>query len=108
TLSWSEPVKELRFGQARRGIPMPLVQVLSILALRPMINWAVEAVERQTGVSLKDKVGPVYRCLTDQFADHSQRLGSALESANERAWRTLEIALVGESWRTWLDRQEDK
>ena len=51
---------------------------------------------------------PASGYLVDHFKDHSERLGDALKDANQRAWRTLEIALAGESLRTLLDRQEEK
>src|SRR5262249_21275783 len=41
-------------------------------------------------------------------SDHSRRLLDALEAANRKAWRSLEIALAGESLWTWFDREETK
>src|SRR5262249_2208165 len=38
------------------------------------------------------------RVLVDRFMDQSQRLTRALTRANVRAWRSLEIALAGETW----------
>jgi serine/threonine protein kinase len=54
----------------------------------------------------------VLNVLRRYFADHSQRLSRALEIANERAWRALEVALAGDSWwercRGLLARGEEK
>src|SRR5437764_1463595 len=36
--------------------------------------------------------------LTNHFTDHSQKLNLALQRANDRAWKALEIALSGDSW----------
>jgi serine/threonine protein kinase len=47
-----------------------------------------------------------------RFTDHSERLSTALEGANERAWRALELTLAGESlWERFkaaTARAEDK
>src|SRR5262249_22173330 len=49
---------------------------------------------------------------TERFTDHSQRLTVALQTANERSWKALEVALGGESlWdrcKGALARAEDK
>ena len=44
----------------------------------------------------------------DRFSDHSKNLTNALESASDRAWRALEIALAGETFLSWLHKAEDK
>lgn len=36
--------------------------------------------------------------LIDRFTDHSQLLARALRDATERAWKVLELSLVGDSW----------
>src|SRR5262249_11189069 len=36
--------------------------------------------------------------LSNRFSDHSQRLTRALERAQDRAWRAVELALAGSSW----------
>ena len=61
------------------------------------------------GVTAGDSAAEhVTRLLAGHFADHSQRLARALRTANERAWKALEIALAGESFWNWLDRPEDR
>ena len=70
---------------------MGVFQRLSVLALRQVVNVAGNAV----GISgAGDKT---VDALTKHFADHSQKLTVALERANERAWKALEIALAGDS-----------
>jgi len=45
----------------------------------------------------------------NHLTDHSQRLPAALAQANERAWKTLEIALGGKRlWDRLLALAEDK
>jgi hypothetical protein len=83
---------------------MGLLQNLSVLALRQVIDGASEA------VGIKSAAG-VIDFLADRFSNHSQRLIVALQTANEKAWKALEMALAGESlWsRLWnrLGRGED-
>jgi hypothetical protein len=72
---------------------MGVVLHLSALALRQLAGaagWAVGLDGAEAAVDL----------LAAHFTDHSQRLIKALRSANERAWKALELALAGESfWR---------
>lgn len=68
---------------------MGVVQNLSALALRPLIDGvggdhAPE--DALTGI------------LIDRFTEHQQRLASVLHQANERAWLALEIILTGEAF----------
>jgi hypothetical protein len=51
--------------------------------------------------------------LAERFTDHSQRLEAALQRATANAWRPLELALAGESFRErlrqgLLARKEDR
>jgi hypothetical protein len=50
----------------------------------------------------------VARFLADRIADQSLRIVEALILASDEAWRTLEIALVGESLSTTADRADDR
>ena len=36
--------------------------------------------------------------MSQRFSDHSKQLTRALERANDRAWRAVEVALAGRSW----------
>jgi hypothetical protein len=45
-----------------------------------------------------EKIAGVLQMLTDHFSDQGQRLGKALQTANERSWKTIELALAGDSW----------
>lgn len=47
---------------------------------------------------LGDRADSMLRFMSDRFGDHGRRLDAALRKANERAWRTLEVALAGRSW----------
>jgi hypothetical protein len=64
---------------------------LSVLALRQVVQGAANA------VGLGAAGDAVIGFLGDHFTDHSRRLTNALQSANDRAWRALELALAGES-----------
>ena len=39
----------------------------------------------------------VVKFLADRFTDHSQKLTAALQTANDRAWKAIEVALAGDS-----------
>ncbi len=65
---------------------------LSVLALRQLIDGACST------VGLSGTGEAVVGLLTRHFTDHSKKLTEALETANERAWKALEIALAGESF----------
>jgi len=79
---------------------------LSTFALRQLVGGACEA------VGVKDSGEAVVAFLTQRFTDHSQRLTKALQTANDNAWKALEIALAGDSlWercKAALARTEDK
>ncbi len=70
---------------------MGIMQNLSSLALRQVVDGACAVV----GVSGGGEA--VVSFLSRHFTDHSQKLTAALQSANERAWKALEVALAGES-----------
>jgi hypothetical protein len=73
---------------------MSLILSLSTLALRKAVDGACTAV----GVKeAKDTAVAVVALLNERFTDHSQHLTAALQGANERAWRALELSLGGES-----------
>jgi serine/threonine protein kinase len=83
---------------------MRVVQNLAVLALRQLVSGACEKV----GFDTEAVVG----FLAERFTDQSQRLTVALQEANERAWKALEIALAGESYwdrcKALLARAEDR
>src|SRR5262249_988781 len=82
------------------------VQHLSLLALRPVLDGAFKAVGLDAGADAA--VG----FLASRFTDHSTRLTAALQKANANAWRTLGLALAGDSWwdkvKVMLARREDQ
>src|SRR5262245_31129052 len=77
---------------------------LSILALRPVFSGAAGP----AGEAAAQGVGTLAGVLAERFVDQSQRLTAALQAANDRAWKSLEVALAGESLWGWLDPAEDR
>ena len=73
-------------------------QCLPLLALRQLAQ----------AIPQGEVVGAAADFLIERFTDHSQRLNRALQEANDLAWRSLEIALDGETLWTRVDRSEDK
>ena len=67
---------------------------LSSLALRQLVDGACTAVGVPEGGNTAVAVALF---LKERFTDHSQRLSAALLGANQRAWKALELALVGDS-----------
>ncbi len=66
---------------------------LSALALRQVVGGACEAIGVPAGAAIE----PLVNFLGERFSDQSQRLTDALKGANDRAWKSLEIALAGDS-----------
>src|SRR5689334_1328171 len=78
---------------------------LSMFALAPLVSGACRAV----GLSAAGEgLSVVARFLSDRLADHSLRVSDALQGAADRAWRTLELALAGETVVTVADRADDR
>ena len=73
---------------------MGTVLKLSALALREAAGGAAEAIGFKAGGVVAERV---IDFLVVRFTDQSLRLNEALQRANERAWKSLEIALAGES-----------
>jgi uracil-DNA glycosylase family 4 len=68
---------------------------LSTLALRQVVGGACRAAGFDAG---EGAVEGVVSFLASRFTDHSDQLLRALDEANDRAWRALEIALAGDSF----------
>ncbi|WP_439624471.1 WD40 repeat domain-containing protein [Gemmata sp.] len=84
---------------------MNLLSRASLFALGPLVSHACRAV----GVAaVGDGALAVSRFVADRVSDQSLRVVEALAAASERAWRSLEVALAGESLATALDRAEDR
>jgi len=85
-----------------------IVESMCKLALGDLIGD--ETAEKLAGFG--GIAGGVAWLLHHHFADHSQRLPRALYRSNQRAWKTLELALAGDGWLTklknLLTRGEDK
>src|ERR1019366_1689054 len=76
---------------------MSIVQDLSIIALRQ--------VAKAVGYGVGEAV---FSILVDRFTNHTEQLNKALKKANERAWQTLESALVGPSVFNLLKPTDDQ
>lgn len=75
-------------------MPMIIFRKLGSLALRQMAG---------------ERANDLLLLVENRLTDHSQRLTTALAQANERAWKTLEIALGGKRlWDRLLASAEDK
>src|SRR5436309_1631336 len=73
---------------------MGIVQKLSALAVQQLLDGTCKAV----GFGEAETAGTaVVGFLSRHFTDHSQALIRALQEANARAWKALEIALAGDS-----------
>lgn len=85
---------------------MNIVLSLSALAVRQLVDGACAA------LGVRESGEKVVAFLTERFTDHSGRLNDALQSANERAWKALEVALAGDTFwercRVLVARAEDK
>jgi hypothetical protein len=87
---------------------MPILQNLSVLALRQFVHHACTAIGLHVGMETTEKVS---QFLSQRFRDHSLRLVKALETSNGRAWQVLEISLADDSFwarcRLWLAPREE-
>ena len=73
---------------------MPVVEHLCCFALKQFGGEGLEAIGK---------------LLTDRYSDRGKLLLGALDRANRRAWRSLQIALTGESfWGRITDRADDR
>lgn len=84
---------------------MNILSRVSLFALGPLVGTACRAVGM---AAFSEGATAVTRFLTARLTDQSLRVTDALASASDQAWRTLELALAGESLSTVTDRAEDK
>lgn len=84
---------------------MPIVQRLSLLAMGPMLDTAL----RMGGMNLADdSIDSLTRLIGERIFDRSQRLPEVLRRCTDKAWRTLEVALAGESLWSRLTSKGDE
>jgi hypothetical protein len=84
---------------------MSVFSRVSLFALAPIVSNACRA----AGLSaVGDGVSAVAKFLSERLSDQSLRVTTALGDASDRAWRTLELALAGESLVSTADRADDK
>jgi hypothetical protein len=76
---------------------MSVLQHLSVIALRGAVNAATHGVG-----------DAAFHYLVDHFTNHTNQLTRALQTANDRAWQTLESALAGPSLWDYLKKKDDK
>lgn len=78
---------------------------VSLFALAPLVSNACRA----AGLgAVGEGVNAVAQFISDRVNDQSLRVVAALSEASDHAWRTLELALTGESVATAVDRADDK
>jgi HEAT repeat protein/tetratricopeptide (TPR) repeat protein len=71
---------------------MAIYQSLAAFGVRQLVDGALNTVGLSAGGEA------VVALLAARFTDHSRKLTVALQTANERAWKALEIALAGDSF----------
>src|SRR5262245_15363811 len=74
---------------------MSILQSSAIFVMRELVKGALQAASGPVGEIAAQSI---LSSLSKQFTEHSQKLTQAFRSANERAWKALELALQGESW----------
>jgi uracil-DNA glycosylase family 4 len=74
---------------------MQMLLDLSALTLRQMVGGACQAMGLEAGEAAVVSVGGF---LSRHFFDQSQRLTDALQKSNARAWKSLEVAVAGDSF----------
>jgi WD40 repeat protein len=84
---------------------MSVFSRVSLFALGPLVSTACRAVGL---AAFGEGATAVARFFSDRLSDQSLRVVGALAEASDRAWRTLELALAGESLATIADRADDK
>ncbi|MEZ6140929.1 MAG: protein kinase [Zavarzinella sp.] len=76
---------------------------LSLIAVRFVVGGAFEA----TGIPVNG--GRAFNFIFERFNDQSQRLPKTLTWVTERAWKTLELTLAGDSiWHNITKRADDR
>ncbi|QJW93445.1 hypothetical protein [Frigoriglobus tundricola] len=84
---------------------MNIFSRVSVFALGPLVGSACRA----AGLSVvADGTAAVSRFLAERLTDQSLRVTDALARASDQAWRTLELALAGESVLSAADRADDR
>jgi hypothetical protein len=71
---------------------MAIFQSLAAFGVRQLMDGALSTVGLSGGGEA------VVGFLAARFNDHSRKLTTALEAANDRAWKALEVALAGDSF----------
>jgi serine/threonine protein kinase len=80
--------------------------------MSPYVKLALFGLKQVVGGIVYETVSTAAKFVEERFADPSQKLPRALARANDRAWKTLSIALAGEGWfnqlKNWFAAGEEK
>ncbi len=96
---------------------MAVLSGLCSFALKPLVEGVcaglglglvAEPLAQAAGELAEGSVGRVVDFLHRRIRDESQELFAALRSAHERAWQSLEVALAGESFWSFLSERTDQ
>ncbi len=96
---------------------MPVITGLCCLALKPVVSGVcgglgigdvVDSTSDAGGDVIAGSVSQVVDFLYRRIRDQSGELFAALRAANHRAWQSLEVALAGESFWSFLSDRTDK
>jgi hypothetical protein len=84
---------------------MNIFSRVSLFALGPLVGTACRAIGLEEAAA---GTAAVTRFLAARLSDQSLHVTEALGRASDQAWRTLELALAGESLATLADRADDR
>src|SRR5438105_3914036 len=96
---------------------MAILSGLCCFALKPLVEGAcdclgfglvAEPVVSAAGDLAEHSLGKVVDFLHRRFHDESLELFAALRTSNDRAWQSLEVALAGESFWSFLSDRTDQ
>src|SRR5262245_18343287 len=78
----------------------------------PYLRFALFGLKQVVGGVVAETVESAVRFVEQHCADNSQALPRALAEANDRAWKTLSIALAGDGWfnqlKNWFAPGDEK
>ncbi len=78
---------------------MLIYKKTSTLAVRHVLDHGARMLGHLADATVGDWARNVAEAVQDHFTDHSEKLTEALARSNEKAWKTIEIALGGQ--RLW-------
>src|SRR5262249_42452224 len=85
---------------------------LRVTSMSPYLKLAVFGLKQVVGGVVAETVESAVKFIEQHCADKSQPLPRALAKANDRAWKTLSIALAGDGWfdqlKNWFTPGDEK